>query len=150
MTVDAVPTLRSALGFHVDRLAVLFRRRLVHALAAWEMTPEQWQILVSLMESSAGEISQNDIARVTAKDRHNISRTLDRMERDGWIARKPHPADTRSHSLHATAKARREFPRVRATLVADFAPVLGRMEASRRELLLSLVQELTEILEEEG
>ena len=145
---ELTPTLRSALGFHVTRLAVLFRRRLIRTLATWGVTPEQWQMLITLTERG-GEMSQNDVAQLTLKDRHAVSKMTDRMQRDGWIARKPSPHDTRAVVLEASNKARRELPKMRSALLESFEPVFERMPASRRALLLELVLELSEALEQE-
>jgi DNA-binding MarR family transcriptional regulator len=142
------PTLRTALGFHVTQLAVLFRRRLIRALDGWGVTPEQWQVMISIVEGGA-ELSQSEIAQLTSKDRHAVSKMIDRMQRDGWIARKPSSSDARAVAIAATAKAQRELPKMRATLQVSFKPVFDRMPAARRALLLELVQELIEALEQE-
>lgn len=145
---ELTPTLRSALGFHVTRLAVLFRRRLIRALNQWGVTPEQWQVLISIVEQGVA-LSQNEVAQLTLKDRHAVSKMIDRMERNGWVTRKPSRSDARAFELEASAKARRELPKMRAALTKDFEPVYARMPADRRALLLELVLELSDALQQQ-
>jgi DNA-binding MarR family transcriptional regulator len=145
---ELAPTLRTALGFHVTRLSLLLRRRLIRALADWKLTPEQWQVLVSIVELER-ELSQSDLAELTLRDRHAVSKMIDRMQRDGWIVRKPGRNDARAFSIEVSAKARRELPNIRSSLTASFSPVFERMPAARRARLIELVMEMIELFEEE-
>ena len=142
-------SLRDALGFNVTRLATLFRRHFVRAAARWDLTPEQWQILVTLVEADGKPLSQNDIAHVTLKDKHALSRTLDRMQRDGWITRRPDASDARAYRIEASARARRELPEIRRALDASFEPRFQQLPAADRRQLQKLVLQLIDVFEEQ-
>lgn len=140
--------LDSALGFNIDRLAILFRRQLIRSLRAYGLTPEQWQVLAAVTTSRETELSQNDIAEITLKDRHAVSRMIDRMERDGWIVREPSARDSRALCIRPTAKAGREFEQVRKALFDGFAPLTSRMASGERRELLRLVKHMISIFEQ--
>lgn len=142
------PLLSSSLGFNIMRLSNLFRRRLIHVLRPWELTPERWQVLAAVMTSDE-ELSQSAIANLTMKDRHAVSRMLDGMEEDGWILRSPSSSDSRAFWIRASSRAEREFPIIRKTLVQGFSTTFARMSAQERETLLRLARQLTQIFESE-
>ena len=80
--------LDDALGFNLDRVAKLFRRELVRALAEHGLSPEQWQTLAVLLLRGQ-PLSQREICALTLRDKPAVSRMVARMERDGWVRRAP-------------------------------------------------------------
>ena len=93
--------LDDALGFNLDRVATFFRRELLVALANYDLTPEQWQLMSVLWGNEAG-LSQQEITDLLAKDKHNISRMIRRLEAKGWLERQPDPADARALTVRTT------------------------------------------------
>jgi MarR family transcriptional regulator, lower aerobic nicotinate degradation pathway regulator len=133
--------LDDALGFNLYRVALLFRRELMQALAEYELTPEQWQIMVALW-STDEPLSQNEIAELTLKDKHTVSRILGRLERDGWIERRTDPRDTRYLLVRPSAWAYERRERVPAVLNRHFDPILGSLEVDERAQLLRMLKRL--------
>jgi DNA-binding MarR family transcriptional regulator len=133
--------LNDALGFNIYRVALLFRKELIHALAAYQMTPEQWQVMRALW-STDERLNQNDIAHLTLKDKHSVSRMLARLERDGWIVREPDPADARASLIAPTEQADRLRQTVPDQLYAHFAPILGALSEDEAQHLLALLHTL--------
>lgn len=135
------PVLDDALGFNVYRVALLFRNELMRALADYAMTPEQWQVVQALW-STTEDLTQNDVAHLTLKDKHTVSRILKRLERDAWITRRPHPDDARAYIVEPTKRAwtlRDEVPR---RLNKHFAAIFDVLDDGERDDLLHMLKKL--------
>ncbi len=61
------------------------RRRILDILGIHHVSPEQWEIF-QLINHQDG-ISQSKLSDLTMKDKGNISRTIARMVRKGWLCR---------------------------------------------------------------
>lgn len=99
------PTLNDALGFNIDRVAKLIRHELTQALADYDLSPEQWQIMAVIWDSDV-PLSQQQITWLTLKDKHNLSRMVKRLEANGWLVKYANPDDARSYLITATANGR--------------------------------------------
>jgi DNA-binding MarR family transcriptional regulator len=87
-------------GFIIYRTALAMRSALQRALkkAGFDITPEQYGILVLLREEQG--LSQKEIGDVLFKDKPNISRMLDALERKRLILRRS--SDRRSFAIFLT------------------------------------------------
>lgn len=72
--------------------------------AGFDLTPEQWSVLNRLMEKDG--INQNRLAERTVKDRHNINRILNQLEKKGYIERRHDSSDKRVHLIFLTKSGR--------------------------------------------
>ncbi len=92
--------IEKALGFIIYRTALAMRGAMHRALRGegFEITPEQYGILLLLREEEG--LSQKEIGNVLFKDKPNISRMLDVLERKSLILRQP--ADRRKFSIFLT------------------------------------------------
>lgn len=70
--------------------------------AGYDVTPEQWGVLSRLWQEEG--IHQSELALRTAKDRHNMTRILNLMEKNGFITRKPDKEDKRRLNIYLTPK----------------------------------------------
>jgi DNA-binding MarR family transcriptional regulator len=68
-------------------------------------------IVLHLLES--GFDSQSDLARMAQVEPQTMSRTVDRLVREGLVTRTPDPADRRRHVLAVTDSGRTAFAGVR-------------------------------------
>ncbi len=146
MRLPKLPALDESLGFNLDRVAQLYRRELIRALAAYDLTPEQWQILAALSEHGDG-LTQGELAALTFKDKHSVSRMLDRMEQAGWVTRRPHPQDARASKV-ALSKRSSEMAEVRGVLRSHFARIHSLLSDAQQRQLLGLLKALRDRLEE--
>jgi DNA-binding MarR family transcriptional regulator len=64
------------------------------------LTPEQWMILQCL--SYKDGISQQELARITYKDKPSITRMLDVLEKHALVSRSTDTSDRRSNRIHIT------------------------------------------------
>ncbi|MCP4134569.1 MAG: winged helix-turn-helix transcriptional regulator [bacterium] len=140
--------LQDKLGFNINRVGLLFRRELTRALAAYKMTPEQWQIMMTLW--STGEpVSQKDIVEMTLKDKHTVSRIIQRLERDGWIEKLPGTDDARVTFIHSTQKSLSMQDEMKPIMSSHFKKIWKDFEKEEKEMLLGTLKKLRIILGDE-
>jgi len=72
--------------------------------AGFDLTPEQWGVMTRLRDNEG--MNQNQLAERTFKDRHNINRILNLLEKHGYIKRRPDKSDKRAHRIFLTKSGR--------------------------------------------
>jgi DNA-binding MarR family transcriptional regulator len=95
-----------SLGFIINRTARRLKYELYQAFKAsgYNITPEQWAILNRLWEQDG--LSQVELADRTFKDKPNVTRMLDVLERRGLIVRQPDEEDRRAYKVYLTEAGR--------------------------------------------
>ncbi len=89
-------------------------------------------IVLHLLE--LGFASQSDLARLARVEPQTMSRTVDRLEREGLLVRQPDPVDRRRHVLAVTDAGRAAFEGVRG-LEDEVFPQVDDPQALRAALL---------------
>ncbi|WP_285115342.1 MarR family transcriptional regulator [Leifsonia sp. fls2-241-R2A-40a] len=89
-------------------------------------------IVLHLLE--LGFDSQSDLARMAHVEPQTMSRTVDRLEREGLVTREPDPGDRRRHVLAITEAGRTAFAGVRG-LEDEVFPDVENPAALRAALL---------------
>ncbi len=77
-----------------------------------------------------------------------LVRTLDRMQQDGWVERRPDPSDRRAHRLYLREAAKPIVARMWKLFDKARAEVLSVLKVQEREQLLELLQRLHDHLHE--
>ena len=97
--------LENAVGYVVNLAALRLKAELHRAFKAegFNLTPEHWAVLNCLWENEGA--TQTEIAERIAKDKTNLTRILDVMERNGLIRRDKNETDRRSYRISLTQKA---------------------------------------------
>jgi DNA-binding MarR family transcriptional regulator len=109
---------RGADSFKLDRhifylFGQIYGRRdqqLTKSLRRFGLSVPQWRVLAALTDLGAATI--NHLSDITVVDRTTLSRTLDRMEKNGLVARKRVEADKRSYEMRLTAGGRAMLRRI--------------------------------------
>ncbi|MCX5829384.1 MAG: MarR family transcriptional regulator [Deltaproteobacteria bacterium] len=68
--------------------------------AGFDLTPEQWGIMTRIRDNEG--ISQSQLCEKTFKDRHNINRIINILEKRGYTERRPDEDDKRAYRLFLT------------------------------------------------
>lgn len=99
--------LENSLGFIVYRTALHMKSALQRKFRerGYAITTEQWSILLSLWERDGR--TQQEIADKTRKNKANITRFIDELERSGYVTRKPDRSDRRKYAVYLTGSGRR-------------------------------------------
>lgn len=91
-----------ALGFLLYVVSAKFKNELNHALLPYDITTEQWAILVRLWEGEGK--TQKQLAEKAEKDEPNVGRILKKLEAKGLIVRQSDPKDGRIILVFLTQK----------------------------------------------
>ncbi len=91
-------------------------------IASLGLTHGQFFLVVAIMEEEG--LLPSELAEKTFQDRATITGLLDRLEKDGWIERKPDNRDRRSLRIYLTLSARERK-----------ASLLGLFEETNRAFL---------------
>ncbi len=85
-------------------------RELAQGLRDYGLRVPEWRALAALY--SREKCTMSELAELATIDRTTLTRTVDRMEDAGWLARLADGADARVTRLALTAAGRRMFERV--------------------------------------
>lgn len=113
------------------------------ALSEYEMTPEQWQVMAMLWNGR--ELTQVEIADLTLKDKHSVSRIVQRLVNKGWIKKISNPQDGRSTLIRPTRKGWKLQDEVPKRLLDWFEPIHESIGLENRRQLLSLLKQVRTI-----
>ncbi|MGD8983978.1 MAG: MarR family transcriptional regulator [Desulfobacteraceae bacterium] len=105
-------------GFIIHLMDTQMKAALQRAFQSkgFDLTPEQWGLLNRLWETEG--IHQSILAGRTGKDRHNITRILNLLEKKGLTKRVPDPDDRRRYKIYLTEPGR-ELERKLPPIVTD-------------------------------
>ena len=94
-----------SIGFIIYRTALALKAVLQRTLKeqGFDITPEQYGILRVLLEEEG--LSQKEIGSILFKDKPNVSRMLDALERKKLIHRQP--TDRRRYAIFLTAEGKK-------------------------------------------
>ena len=74
-------------------------------IASYGLTHGQFFVIVAIMEEEG--LLPSELAEKTAQDRPTITGLLDRLDKEGWIERKPDENDRRSLKVYLTPYAKK-------------------------------------------
>jgi len=94
--------LDNSLGFQMYKTALALKANLQRMLRdeGLDVTPEQWSVIMRLWEEEG--LTQKEIAERTFKDKANITRLIDALEKKGMVYRKSDADDRRRYRIFLT------------------------------------------------
>ena len=100
------PHIQDSLGLMIYRTALALKSALQRGFKenGFEITAEQWAIIRHLWEEEG--LSQREIGEKAAKDKPNITRMLDALEKKRLIFRQPDPRDRRKYCIYLTKEGK--------------------------------------------
>lgn len=108
--------------------------------AGFDITPEQWSVLNRLVEKDG--INQNRIAERTVKDRHNINRILNLLEKKGYVERCPDDSDKRVHRIFLTEFGRQAYKELLPQFLTHLNQRFKGVSSKDLELLRKTLQKI--------
>ena len=139
------------IGFLISDVARLMRTVFDRRMNSLGLTRAQWLVLTRLYRRPGA--SQTELAEMLEIDRANAGRMIDRMEKGGWLERRPDGADRRIWRLYLTAEARRLHARMwklAETTVDDALDPLSLAERAEFTRLAARVKERLQEMVIEG
>ncbi|ODT72664.1 MAG: MarR family transcriptional regulator [Pelagibacterium sp. SCN 63-23] len=132
-------------GYLANWAARLFARELERQLAPHGISPAYMPVLFALPDGAA--LSQKELARRAAVEQPTMTATLNRMERDGFIARRANPADGRSMLVSLTEKAMARIDIVNQVVSTINLQALAPLDPEERICFLALLRRVIAALE---
>ncbi len=108
-----------------------FRRHIAHAGA----TPDQFTVLRTLSET-ASSLTQSDLSQAISSDPNTVASLLERMEKAGWLERRPHETDRRARRIRLKPAGKRKYAELRDLAVGLQTQILSALPAPQREQFL--------------
>jgi MarR family transcriptional regulator for hemolysin len=105
-----------------------------------ELTLPQCKVLGHLARNEG--ISQARLAELTDTDPMTLVRTLDRMQQDQWIERRPDPSDRRAHRLYLREAARPILNRMWKIADQCRQQAMAELSPDERDQLIALLERM--------
>jgi MarR family transcriptional regulator, lower aerobic nicotinate degradation pathway regulator len=135
------PGLHAALtrhtGYLIGRLGSFASRQFSERLATLHLTTRMWGALNVL--DADGPVSQQQLGRAIGMDPSSMVSTIDELESQGLVQRRPNPTDRRAHALHVTDAGRQTLARGRRLAGAAQNDLLAPLDEEERRLLHALL-----------
>lgn len=132
-------------GYLTNWAARLFARELERQLAPSGIASAYMPVMFALADGSA--LTQKELARRAAVEQPTMASTLNRMERDGFITRRPDPSDKRSALVALTPLALGHVETVERVVSAINALALEQLDSDERRQFMSLLRRVIDVLE---
>jgi DNA-binding MarR family transcriptional regulator len=129
--------LAGLLGYHLRRAEVAAMQNFGRHLGRANVSPGQLGVLLTV-EANPG-INQTRIGRALGIDRSTLVALIDRLESRGFVARKPAPADRRSHALSLTRAGEQFLAALLPDLMRHEAEIAAGLSAADRRRLIALL-----------
>jgi DNA-binding MarR family transcriptional regulator len=136
----ALGSLENHLGYFVRRLQVWIFHDFVRTLAAHDIRPAQFSVLV-VIEANPG-LSQADLADTLGIERARLVRLLDGLEKRGLMRREASPVDRRSHALFLTEAGEKALGPVKALAAEHESNLTERLGREKHDALLEAMRDL--------
>jgi MarR family transcriptional regulator, transcriptional regulator for hemolysin len=137
----------TSVGYLTNWAGRLLVRELERHLVPIGLSPAHMPVLMAL---EGGEAPLKAIAEQVGVEQPTMTATLNRMERDGLVARRPNPDDGRSTLVALTPLAREKLPQVEDAARAINALVLEQLTPQEREQFVGTLRKVIGVLEAQG
>lgn len=133
------PDLDTNFGYLIYDLARLYRLAFnQRALPHLGLTQAQSRAMLHLARCEG--TTQAALADLLEVKPITLARTLDRLESDGWITRKPDPNDRRAFNLYLADKSRKALEKIRAIAEDLQTQTFANFQPTDYEALIDTLQ----------
>jgi DNA-binding MarR family transcriptional regulator len=122
-------------------------RRLAREMKGFGLRVPEWRALAALY--ARRRCTTSELSDLSSIDRTTLTRTLDRMEDAGWVARLTDAEDARVTRLALTAAGERLFQRIWPTVQQINRAALEGLPAGAAESLRRTLEQMRENLDRE-
>ena len=124
-------------GYILSDAARLMRTVFDRRVRKLGLTRGQWLVLTRLHRRPGA--SQTELAEMLEVEKASAGRMVDRMERKGWVVRRPDAADRRVNRIHLTREAERIHARMWVVAQATIDDALATLSPRERAELTRLL-----------
>ena len=138
---------RELFGVWLGRVARLWRAGIDHRLAAFGLTESRWLTLIHLSRMQA-PVTQRALAETAGVQEPTLVRTLDWLESQELIERRPIAEDRRAKSVHLTDKALPSLQHIQVVVESLRAEILAGVSDADIDTCLRTFEYMAEKLGE--
>jgi DNA-binding MarR family transcriptional regulator len=124
------------------RLQRMFNTRLSGQVGSVQLSGPRLRLLLAVEE--VGRLRMGDLAEDLGITARSVTTLVDALEREGLLARLPHPTDRRATLLELTEKAQSQFEQVRSLQMDLGEELVAPLDAQQRRQLLDLLNRLNQ------
>jgi DNA-binding MarR family transcriptional regulator len=132
--------LNDRLGYFIRRLQVWVFQDFIQRLAAIDISPAQFSVLVVISANSG--LSQAELGSTLGIERARLVRMLHQLEARGLTQRLPSSADGRRHELRLTREGQKVLAQAKALAAQHEEALQDKLGAERYRVLLDLLRTL--------
>ena len=122
------------------KLNAVFLRR----ISSIGLTPDQYIVLRWLTEKGNPGLTQRELSDWMVSDPNTVASLLRRMEKAGWINRRPRPNDLRAKEATPTKNGLRIFAEARSHALSLEKTVLASLSERDQEIFLKLLEKVAD------
>lgn len=126
--------------WQISQVAVRSHRLLHEHLARVGESGYGYRVLAAL--GDLGHVSQAELGRAAALDRHDVTHTIRELQARRLVTRRANPQDSRQSLVALTSAGRSRLARLDKTIEEIQEEVLAPLSARQRETLITLLQRL--------
>jgi MarR family transcriptional regulator, lower aerobic nicotinate degradation pathway regulator len=119
-----------------QRACVLFKEE----FEGYDLTPQQFGLLGFLWQEDG--ITQSELSARSQIDRTTMGGLIDRLEKEGLLARRSHPEDRRAYRICLTEKGKTLQPELTPLAAAAQARLTAKLDQQEAETLKSLLEKI--------
>lgn len=137
----ALAHLQWRLGRAIGQIHRRWRARLDARMVGFGLTEARWLPLLHLARGGDG-LTQKELAARLAVEGPTLARTLDWLEREGFVERRAVPHDRRAKTIHLTPRARALHGRIEEAAAAVRAEILEGIPEADLAACLGVLEEV--------
>ncbi len=138
--------LKSRIGMKLVRMGKMTRAIAVQRFSAknFEITPEQLMVLSALIDHDG--LYQRQIGMITLKDRPNITRIINILEKMNFVTRKPDVNKRKIYKIFVTDEGKNVVKKVMPTALELWENIVDGVDEDELEITLKVMNKFKENL----
>ncbi|MCI5888904.1 MAG: MarR family transcriptional regulator [Brachyspira sp.] len=138
--------LKSRIGMKLVRIGKMTRAIAVQRFSAknFEITPEQLMVLSALIDHDG--LYQRQIGMITLKDRPNITRIINILEKMNFVTRKPDVNKRKIYKIFVTDEGKNVVKKVMPTALELWENIVDGVDEDELEITLKVMNKFKENL----
>lgn len=134
----------ASVGFLLHDVARMMRAQFDRRAQELGLTRAQWRVLVHLAPREG--LNQAALAEILEIDTVTLGRHIDRLERAGWLERRPDPGDRRAWRLYLTEALQPTLDRMAALAVEVHSGALSALGPDEQARLVDMLARMKQRL----
>ncbi len=144
--MEQLDLLKSRIGMKLVRIGKMTRAIAVQRFSAknFEITPEQLMVLSALIDHDG--LYQRQLGMITLKDRPNITRIINILEKMNFVTRKPDVNKRKIYKIFVTDEGKNVVKKVMPTALELWENIVDGVDEDELEITLKVMNKFKENL----